>query len=63
MAAMALNLNVALRKPGVYVLNAHGRAAVAADTESALVYASKALLAVVVIALAAMLLIVLGETQ
>jgi adenosylcobinamide-phosphate synthase len=63
MAAMALNLNVALRKPGVYVLNAHGRAAVAADTESALVYASKALLALVFIAQAAMLLIVLGETQ
>jgi adenosylcobinamide-phosphate synthase len=63
MAAMALNLNVALRKPGVYVLNPQGRAAVAADTSGALVYASKALLALVVIAQAAMLLIVLGEAR
>ncbi len=60
MAAMALNLDVALRKPGVYVLNPQGRAAVAADTAGALVYASKALLALVVIAQAAMVLIVLG---
>jgi adenosylcobinamide-phosphate synthase len=60
MAAMALNLDVALRKPGVYVLNPQGRAAVAADTADALVYASKALLALVVIAQAAMVLIVLG---
>nr|WP_315493383.1 adenosylcobinamide-phosphate synthase CbiB [uncultured Rhodoferax sp.] len=59
MAAMALNLDVALRKPGVYVLNPQGRAAVAADTAGALVYASKALLALVVIAQAAMVLIVL----
>ena len=61
MAAMALNLDVALRKPGVYVLNPQGRAAVAADTAGALVYASKALLALVVIAQAAMLLIVFGR--
>ena len=60
MAAMALNLDVALRKPGVYVLNPQGRAAVAADTAGALVYASKALLALVVIAQAAMILIVMG---
>ena len=60
MAAMALNLDVALRKPGVYVLNPQGRAAVAADTAGALVCASKALLALVVIAQAAMVLIVLG---
>jgi adenosylcobinamide-phosphate synthase len=60
MAAMALNLDVALRKPGVYVLNSQGRAALAADTAGALVYASKALLALVVIAQAAMVLIVLG---
>jgi adenosylcobinamide-phosphate synthase len=63
MAAMALNLNVALRKPGVYVLNPQGRSAVAADTSGALVCASKALLALVVIAQAAMLLIVLGEAR
>nr|WP_315848186.1 adenosylcobinamide-phosphate synthase CbiB [uncultured Rhodoferax sp.] len=63
MAAMALNLDVALRKPGVYVLNPQGRAAVAADTAGALVYASKALLALVVIAQAAMILIVLGAGQ
>ena len=61
MAAMALNLDVALRKPGVYVLNPQGRAAVAMDTTEALVYASKALLALVVIAQAAMLLIVFGR--
>lgn len=60
MAAMALNLDVALRKPGVYVLNPQGRAAVAADTAGALVYASKALLALLVIAQAAMVFIVLG---
>ena len=60
MAAMALILDVALRKPGVYVLNPQGRAAVAADTAGALVYASKALLALVVIAQAATILIVLG---
>lgn len=58
MAAMALNLDVALRKPGVYVLNPQGRAALAVDTARALTYASKALLALVVIAQAAMLLIV-----
>ncbi|APW42696.1 adenosylcobinamide-phosphate synthase CbiB [Rhodoferax saidenbachensis] len=60
MAAMALNLDVALRKPGVYVLNATGRTALAADTASALVYASKAVLALVVLAQAAMVLIVIG---
>lgn len=63
MAAMALNLGVALRKPGVYVLNAQGRAAGAVDTAFALVCASKALLALVVIALAAMVFIVMGAGQ
>ncbi|HCX79986.1 MAG: cobalamin biosynthesis protein CobD [Curvibacter sp. RIFCSPHIGHO2_12_FULL_63_18] len=63
MAAMALNLDVALRKPGVYVLNPQGRAAVAADTAGALVYASKALLALVVITQAAMVLIVWGARR
>ena len=60
MAAMALNLDVALRKPGVYVLNAPGRAARAADTAAALVHASNALLALVLIAQAAMVLIAVG---
>ena len=60
MAAMALNLDVALRKPGVYVLNAQGRAAGSLDMASAIVYASKALLALVFTALAAMVLIVVG---
>jgi adenosylcobinamide-phosphate synthase len=63
MAAMALNLGVALRKPGVYVLNPQGRAAEAADTAGALIYASKALLALVIIALAAMVLVVMGGAR
>ena len=57
MAAMALSLGVALRKPGVYVLNPHGRGAVAADLPSAITYASKSLLALVFIALTALGLI------
>jgi adenosylcobinamide-phosphate synthase len=60
MAAMALNLGVALRKPGVYVLNPAGRAVVAADTAAAMVYASKVLLALVFIVQVAMFLIVNG---
>ncbi|CAM8631417.1 CbiB Cobalamin biosynthesis protein CobD/CbiB [Comamonadaceae bacterium] len=60
MAAMALVLGVALRKPSVYVLNPEGRAAQAADTEAAQAYASKAVLAQVVIALTALLLIAIG---
>jgi adenosylcobinamide-phosphate synthase len=63
MAAMALNLGVALRKPGVYVLNADCRVAEAADTTAALVCASKALLALVVIAQAAMILVVIGGAR
>ena len=61
MAAMALNLGVALRKPGGYVLNPQGRAVEAADTAQAIIYASKALLAQVFVALVAMILIVLGR--
>ena len=61
MAAMALNLGVAVRKPGVYVLNPQGRAVVAADTAQAVVYASKVLVAQVFIALVAIILIVLGR--
>ena len=60
MAAMALVLGVALRKPAVYVLNPDGRAAQAADAEAAQVYASKAVLAHVGFALAALLLIAIG---
>ena len=61
MAAMALNLGVALRKPGVYVLNPRGRAVEASDTAQAIIYASKALLAQVFVALVAIILIVLGR--
>ena len=63
MAAMALVLGVGLRKPRVYVLNPDGRSAVAADTASALAYASNALLALVVIAQAAMILVVFGGAR
>jgi adenosylcobinamide-phosphate synthase len=57
MAAMALGLGVCLQKPGVYALHAAGRAPVPADTLQAIVYASKALLSLVVIAQAAMIFI------
>ena len=61
MAAMALNLEVVLCKPDVYVLNRQGRAALAADTADALVYASKALLALVSIVQLAIILIAIGS--
>ena len=61
MAAMALNLGVAVRKPGVYVLHPQGRAVVAADTAQAVIYGSKALVAHVLIALVAIVLIVLSR--
>ena len=54
MAAMALVLDVALHKPGVYVLNAAGRPAVATDTKKAVLLGSKVLLAHVFIAFIAM---------
>jgi adenosylcobinamide-phosphate synthase len=57
MAAMALGLGVCLHKPGVYALNAPGRSPQAADTQQAIVYASKAVVALVSCALIAMLLI------
>jgi adenosylcobinamide-phosphate synthase len=60
MAAMALGLDVGLRKPGVYVLNPAGRAALAQDTAQALVYASNTLLALVAIAQAALICIAIG---
>ncbi len=50
MAAMALVLDVVLRKPGVYALNAAGHHATVQDTRNAQVYASKVVLALVVIA-------------
>lgn len=58
MAAMALALGVGLRKPGVYVLNPQGRAAEAVDTKKAIFYASKALVALVLLAQAAIVSIV-----
>ena len=54
MAAMALVLGVTLRKPLVYGLHPGGRAAQAADTGRAVVYAEKALLALMAVALIAM---------
>ena len=57
MAAMALVLDIALRKPGVYVLNETGRPAVASDTQKAIALGSKVLLAQVFIAEAALVLI------
>lgn len=57
MAAMALALGVSLHKPGVYVLNAAGRAPQAQDTPRAIAYASKSLLALVFIAQAAIVFV------
>ena len=57
MAAMALRLDVALEKPGVYRLHASGAAPLARETARALIYARNVVLALAVIALAAMLLI------
>jgi adenosylcobinamide-phosphate synthase len=51
MAAMALNLNVALRKPSGYVLHPNGHAATAADVHKAVTYASKALLGMLMLVL------------
>jgi adenosylcobinamide-phosphate synthase len=53
MAAMALALGISLGKPGVYTLNAAGRAPQAVDTGLAQKYASKVLLALVPFSLAA----------
>lgn len=57
MGAMAMALGVRLSKPGVYVLNAAGRAALAADTQRAVDLSSKTIAAFVPIALAALVLI------
>ena len=60
MAAMALALGVALRKPGVYTLNPAGRAPQVADTVLAQKYASKVLVMPMGIALTAIVLIVIA---
>ncbi len=57
MAAMALALDVRLGKPGGYVLHGEGHAATVQDTGFAIDYASKVLLALVLIALVAIVLI------
>ncbi len=57
MAAMALVLDIALRKPGVYVLNPAGRPAAAPDTHKAIVLGSKVLVAQVFTAWVAMVLV------
>ncbi|WP_326537134.1 adenosylcobinamide-phosphate synthase CbiB [Pseudorhodoferax sp.] len=57
MAAMALRLGVRLRKPGVYALNAAGRAPEAADLARALRLAGRAVAAAGVLASVALLLV------
>jgi len=57
MAAMALSLQVCLKKPQVYTLNAAGREPIPQDTERAIIHASNMALALVFIALAAIILV------
>ena len=57
MAAMALALDVCLRKPGVYALHGPGRPPTAQDVALAQKYASKVLVAQVICAQAAIILI------
>jgi adenosylcobinamide-phosphate synthase len=59
MAAMALVLGVCLHKPGIYALNPTGRTPQFQDTQNAIFYASKSLVALVFIAQAAMLFVVI----
>jgi adenosylcobinamide-phosphate synthase len=54
MAAMALALAIRLGKPAVYTLNPTGQTPTAADTQRAIIHASRALLALVLLALAAL---------
>ncbi|MCB8746488.1 adenosylcobinamide-phosphate synthase CbiB [Rhodoferax sp. U2-2l] len=56
MAAMALALGIRLGKPGVYVLNPAGGEPLAARTQQAIVCASRALLALVPLALVGLVL-------
>lgn len=60
MAAMALGLGVRLGKPGGYVLHAEGRAAREPDMDRAIFWASKVVVALVVITQAALILIAIG---
>lgn len=62
MAAMALALGVALRKPGVYTLNPAGRTPQVADTVLAQKYASKVVVTLMGFALEAIILIVFSES-
>jgi len=57
MGAMALALGVRLAKPGVYAINAAGRAPQAQDTRRAVDFASKSIAALVPVALTALVLI------
>ena len=56
MAAMALALDVRLRKPGVYALHGTARAPQAGDTARAIAYAGRAVLALAVLAALAIVL-------
>lgn len=55
MAAMAIALDVRLGKPGVYVLNGAGRLPLAADTQRAKALAQRAVIALVLLAVPALL--------
>ena len=61
MAAMALSLGVCLQKPGVYALNSKGCAPGASDIQLALGLASKVTIALVLIALATLIFIAIGN--
>jgi adenosylcobinamide-phosphate synthase len=63
MAAMALALGVSLRKPGVYVLNAAGRAPRLPDTRRAQLYAAKVVAAFAFIALAGTFLVAIKPSD
>jgi adenosylcobinamide-phosphate synthase len=60
MVAMALNLDVALCKPGVYVLHAPGRAVQSGDMAKAIGYASKAVRYLVTVVPVVLILIAIG---
>ena len=57
MAAMALSLQVCLKKPQIYTLNEPGREPTAGDTQKAVIYASNMALALVFIAPVAIILV------
>lgn len=63
MASMALVLGVSLRKPGVYALNAGGRAPQAQDTTRAIGYAAKVLVVLAGIASLAAVLMATGAPK